>query len=156
MNKTKEERMKEEARRLNVPMADVLDIIDAEIELDGWKMMLTHPNIDDPNCMTSRPYVEQRIDNLMEDINDMKLTIAEKRTIELYRELGEKMSWCAGAIARMANHVVDNQRPNDLDTHPLGLRPYLVPIPMNDRVIHLAQTALKVEQYRNDLREAQA
>jgi hypothetical protein len=154
--KTKEERMKEEARRLNVPMADVLDIIDAEIEMEGWKTLLTHPNIDDPNCIIQRPYVEERIDNMMQDINDMKLTIAEKRTIELYRELQEKMSFCAGAISRMANHVVDNWLANDLDTHPEGLRPYLVPIPMNDRVMHLAKTALKVERYRNELREAQA
>jgi len=156
MNRTREERMKEEAQRLNVPLDDVLDIIDAEIELDAWKMMLEHPNIDDANCMIPRPYVEQRIANLMEDINDMKLTIAEKRTTELYRELSEKMSWCAGAIARMANHVVDNWLPNDLHTHPEGLRPFLVPIPINDRVMHLAKTALKVERYRNELREAQA
>ena len=155
-NKTKEERMKQEAKKLNVPMADVIEIIDAEIELDGWKMILEHPNIDREDALVSRPYVEERIDILMGHINEMKLEIAEKRTAELYRDLAEKMQWCAGSIPRIANHVVDNQKENDLDTHSMGLRPYLVPIPMNDKVMHLAKTALKVEKYRNDLREAQA
>jgi len=154
--KTKEEQMKEEAKKLNVPMADVIEIIDAEIELDGWKMLLTHPNIDSPNCIVSRPYIEERIDVLMVHINEMKLEIAEKRTVELYRELGEAMSRCASSIPRIADHVIDTHKLNDLDTHPMGLRPYLVSLPVNDKTMNLAIKALKVEQYRNDLREAQA